>query len=237
MLWGSSFIIIVKPLDAFDKRNLLSTTFHIYPSTTYIPSFAEITALAETKLETFFHTLSLDLQPKIDVELHTNNPDRVVPTDINSPATWSQNHYAWFRVGNVMGGTDAYFQDSTKLDNETRAIDRDIKIEALTKQSKTEKPSDLVNACLQLQHEWWFRRSAGQPGTINVAYGFLASALAELTSGFIYSDDSAWNYDYMPALPTEFDKFYMRPELADQEEYSEWAERCLSGIESDFGGV
>jgi len=34
-----------------------------------------------------------------------------------------------------------------------------------------------------------------------LAYGLIAASLAEITGGFVYSDDGAWDYSYFPALP------------------------------------
>jgi|SRR5262245_39087394 len=88
----------------------------------------------------------------------------------------------------------------------------------------------LINECLANGHHWSFRRSAGQPAIINVAYGMIAGSLAELTEGFIYSDDSAWDYERFPATAQEFFSWYFRPDKAIKAEYAEWAARCIKWI-------
>jgi hypothetical protein len=70
----------------------------------------------------------------------------------------------------------------------------------------------------------------GQPATINVAYGMIAGSLAELTEGFIYSGDSAWDYERFPATAQEFFSWYFRPDKAIKAEYAEWASRCIKWI-------
>ncbi len=212
----------------------MSTTFDVFPSTPYIPTFEEAIALAEVKLQKFFTKLNLDIQLKINVDLHTRKPDIAIPTALESKAQWSKDYYAWFTVNSVAGGTDAYFHDLNKEEANSREISQQIKLETLQKRPKADQDESLIEGCLKQEHEWGFRRSAGQPGMIAVTYGFIASAFAELTHGLIYSDDGAWDSERMPALSSEFDDWYMRPELAIEKEYAEWAERCIDNIEGDF---
>ena len=79
-------------------------------------------------------------------------------------------------------------------------------------------------------HHWSFRRSAGQPAIINVAYGMIAGSLAELTEGFIYSGDSAWDHERFPATTQEFFSWYFRPDKAIKAEHAELAARCIKWI-------
>jgi len=43
-----------------------------------------------------------------------------------------------------------------------------------------------------------------------LAYGLIAASLAEITGGFVYSDDGAWDYSYFPALPEDFFRWYFK---------------------------
>jgi hypothetical protein len=75
----------------------------------------------------------------------------------------------------------------------------------------------------------------GQPGIINIAYGYIAASLAELTDGIIYSDDSAWDYSRFPCKANEFYEFYFRPEKAIGPEYKEWSINCIRSVmEKEF---
>jgi hypothetical protein len=62
----------------------------------------------------------------------------------------------------------------------------------------------------------------------------LASALAQLTEGVVYSDDDAWNYELMPATYDEFNNWYLRPERALIEEDKETASLCLEAIAKEI---
>ncbi|WFR56233.1 hypothetical protein QA584_21845 [Anaerocolumna sp. AGMB13025] len=43
-----------------------------------------------------------------------------------------------------------------------------------------------------------------------LCYGFLAATLARLTTGVVYSDDGAWDYNKFPAEPLDFMRLYFR---------------------------
>jgi len=70
------------------------------------------------------------------------------------------------------------------------------------------------------------RKSIGQPGIINLAYGLIAASLAEITGGFVYSDDGAWDYSYFPALPEDFFRWYFKPEYVVKNEDKVWLQNC-----------
>jgi hypothetical protein len=97
---------------------------------------------------------------------------------------------------------------------------------------KTIEP--LIRECISTGHHWWFRRSAGQPAIISVAYGLIAASLAAITDGFLTSDDSAW--ERLPALPNEFLSWYFRPEKAIGENFREWSQRCLGFLAQELEG-
>lgn len=77
----------------------------------------------------------------------------------------------------------------------------------------------------------------GQPALINLAYGYLAATLAELTNGFIFSDDSAWDYEQFPCRPSEFFDFYFVPEKAISSNCLEWSERCIGLLREEISSI
>ncbi|WP_321827729.1 hypothetical protein [Maribacter dokdonensis] len=81
---------------------------------------------------------------------------------------------------------------------------------------------------------WYFRRSAGQPGIINIGYGIIGASVAELTSGILSSTDGAWDYRQFPAESKEFLEFYFRLDKAINDDNAEWARHCISGIEEEL---
>jgi hypothetical protein len=51
-----------------------------------------------------------------------------------------------------------------------------------------------------------------------------------LTNGYIFSDDSAWDYARFPATAHEFYDWYFIPQKAIDPAFGEWAEKCLTAI-------
>jgi hypothetical protein len=215
----------------------MSTTFEVFPSTHYIPIFEKVTSLTEAKLHNFLLEIGVDKKPQIKVEVHTQNPDTVISTDVRALAKWVKSNYAWFTIDSVIGGTDVYFHNLDDENKEMRKIQEEIKVEIFQTRNADEMGEERIKGCLQQKHSWSFRRSAGQPGMVNLAYGFIASAFAELTNGVIFSDDGAWDHKRFPALSFEFDSWYFRPHLAFDKETAEWAGQCINSIKSEFENI
>lgn len=49
-----------------------------------------------------------------------------------------------------------------------------------------------VSRAKKLYRCWQFRRSALQSAVINISYGLISASVAELTGGFLWTDDGAW---------------------------------------------
>jgi hypothetical protein len=204
----------------------MSTTFDVYPRTKQLPSFAAIIDRSTAELHRFLESVNIGARPRIHVRLQRREDDSHVPFSLDEPARWTEDNYAWFMVGDAAGGTDAYFDD-----------DR-AKIQELWdggfEDPQCKRLEPLIRECISTGHRWWFRRSAGQPAIINIAYGLIAASLGALTDGFITSDDSAWDWQRLPALPDEFLSWYFRPEKAIEENFREWSQRCLGFLPAEL---
>jgi len=154
--------------------------------------------------------------------------DALAQLDYDDSMNWPDDSYAWFAVDNVVGGTDAYYDSVDEL---TREVWADY-----LKQDRLNSLSETVNQCLAVGHYWTFRRSAGQPGVINLVYGLLAGSLAELTDGIVFSDDSAWVWDLLPIAGDEFLKRYFATGGTSNAEAEEWTKRCLGWIPQELSG-
>jgi len=88
----------------------LSTAFDVFPRSDRLPAFSDLLSRASEHLSAFLQELHITASPRISVQLHQIEADRVVPLDLSSPAKWNVDQYAWFVVPPVKGGTDAYFR-------------------------------------------------------------------------------------------------------------------------------
>jgi hypothetical protein len=202
----------------------MSTTFEVYPHSKALPQFGQLLATAEPRLHAYFERYRLGVCPRLLVEVRDGKTHEVRAFTPASPLTWSEKDYAWFYFPEVVGGTDVsvYSVD----DNSTREHWE----EEIRTRERPRTMSGYIAECLSAGHYWTFRRSVGQPAIINVAYGFIAAALAELTEGIIYSGDCAWDYERFPCRAQEFYEFYFQPEHALEAMNKEWAEDCIQRI-------
>ena len=206
----------------------MSTTFDVYPRKREIPSLGALLHRSTAELHTCLASVGVEARPEICCRLRRRADHANVPISRRDEARWSAGAYAWFSVGGVPGGTDAYFEASAE------AI-RECWEEELAN-AKYAPFEPLMREAMAVGHAWSFRRSVGQPAIINIAYGLIAASLASLTDGFLHSIDSAWDWDRLPALPEEFLTWYFRPEQALDVQNREWAERCIAALHEELGG-
>ena len=195
----------------------MSTTFEVYPATRDLPTFAGLLEASLPLLHERLARYGIDARPEIEVRIQDCKTHHPVAFDFDDPLRWNDDTCAWFEIVGVAGGTDAYFEPMDDLTKE-------VWDEFLTEDHF--KPyAAHARRCLAMDHYWSFRRSMGQPGIINLAYGILAGCLANLTDGLVTSDDSAWDWSLMPATGPEFLDFYFVPERTTDLSSKEWANR------------
>ncbi len=209
------------------RNETMSTTFSVYPHTSEIPTFSQIIDLSNRRLHQFLSRCGIDARPRLNVVLRSKKPDLEQPISQDLPARWRDDLYAWFYIPPVPGGTDAYFR---KVDDE----EKEIWLEEIETNKRVNQRRELILSRLEAGHFWNFRRSMGQPAIINLAYGLVAASVAELTDGFIYSGDNAWDYERFPAIAAEFDEWYFRPEETKDTNFREWSERCIRAISAEL---
>lgn len=200
----------------------MSTTFEVHPTTVYIPSIQDIIALATKNIEQFYRFYELPQSRKLSFEFQDINHTVLDATE-DSPLINSEESSLWFYYEELNGGTDAHFRQVDDLDIDC------WNNEILTRKQSQKRAAEIKQS-LEMGHYWIFRRSAGQSAEINLAYGYLASSLAELTNGLIYSNDSAWDYECFPCSSAEFNSFYFKPEMTNAINYKEWSSQCIESI-------
>lgn len=207
----------------------MSTTFEVYTPTKIVPSFNDILALSNKYLAEKLESHGIDGDYIIDVsgrKLYTHD---YVLFDKTRPAIWSKNEeYAWFTVNKQPGGCDAYmynFSDYCGLRLEAWNSEFELNERAKKMESQMRK-------CLDTGFFWAFRRSAGQPAIIHLSYGLIAAAFAELTEGFIYSSDGAWDCAMFPTTAKHFLKNYFDPHYP-VPDHADWAKECIESIRNE----
>ena len=207
----------------------MSTTFDVFPHKKKPPSFGELVENAAPRIRDYLTRHGIRRCPPLHFEVRDNNHESRGYT-LRSPMQWSEQYYAWFYFDGVPGGTDAYWLPVNDLTLECWAYEK-------SERPRSKEMSAYIDECLATGHRWYFRRSAGQPALINLAYGYLAASLAELTDGLIFSDDSAWDYERFPCRASEFFDFYLEPDKAIGSNFREWSARCLEWLREETSGV
>jgi len=200
----------------------MSTTFEVYPMNPGIPSYEAVLELATVRIGEFLRDQGIEV--RLDLAVDVKGPDnRSLEVCKSAPFNIGGEAYSWFYWANRGGGTDAYFHVVEEVDWE--CWENEIQTKAWLG-----VPAEDIRTALGVGHYWAFRRSAGQPGHIALTYGFLAAAVAELTGGFLYSSDGAWDYDSMPCRTGDLITRWFRPELESRVNDAEWYRKCLDAI-------
>ena len=87
-----------------------------------------------------------------------------------------------------------------------------------------------IQASLSLGYYWRFSRCFGTSALIRLAHGLYAGALAELTEGFVFSDNKAWDYSRLPCRASALYDVYLQPEQHSQGEWAADAETFLQRL-------
>lgn len=201
----------------------MSTSFDVFPGKEYIPSFAELLDISNKRIKTYLTSLGVVRSVIVDVEVHNNTDHSNINFNMNDKLIWHDDSYAWFFIHGVGGGTDSYYYKTTELDKE-------IWKEEFKTNIKAQQLHDTICRSMRIGYRWSFRRSAGQPGIINLAYGLIAASLAEITDGFIYSDDGAWDHNCFPALAEDFFEWYFKPKFVRKSDDKVWIQDCIKSI-------
>jgi hypothetical protein len=186
--------------------NVVSTTFTVHPCEHCVPTFSEILDRSTQELHRFLESVDIKARPPVHLRLQRGSDNGHTPFDLRDEARWDKSVYAWFMVGDARGGTDAYYEDSRAYIQEYW--------DGQKEGAEYERFRTKIRKSIDVGHWWTFRRSAGQPAIINLAYGLIAASVASLTDGFVDSIDSAWDSDRLPATADDFLSYYFRPALA-----------------------
>ena len=131
-------------------------------------------------------------------------------------------------VEGIPDGIEAYFYE--KMSN----LEKQVWKESVKAEEKYKKMNKEISSAIEIEHNWIFKKQAGQTGIMVLLYGILAASLAKLTNGFIYSDDGAWDYNLLPANSDDFLSWYLNPEFAQSKEYKDFSTKNIESLREFF---
>ena len=202
----------------------MSTEFDIFPGRPELPRFEEVLALAETHFNAYLGTIGVRTFVDLDVEIRSQSPDVVVVASASGAMRWDDDHYAWFTAADLQGGADAYFWPLNEVTTEYWNED-------LLLRPGFARWREPMAQAIAVGHCWNIRCSINEPAAVRLAHGFLAGAIAQLTGGFVYSDDGAWEHERLPATGEELLATYAR---ARSEEWRATIDAWAAAMRIDF---
>jgi len=209
-----------------NEAKIMSTVFEVYPSSKEIPSYKDVLTLSNEYLAQVLRRAGIDKEYIIDVSIRNCKTHEIVQFEKTRPAVWTtDDEYAWFSVNELPGGCDAYVYSANDPFT-SECWDDEFASNKRAKEVETE-----MRKCFMLGFYWAFRRSAGQPAVINLSYGLIAAAFTELSNGFVFSDDGAWDYALFPTNANRFLQSYFDPQYP-VPEYANWARECIGSIKN-----
>ncbi len=209
----------------------MSTTIEIISVETNEITFREVIDLSEKYIESFLKSIGVKKKINLEVNIHDINEKYIVNVNLSDKFEWKKNEYAWFTIKGIDGGTAAYCE--LVSDMKMNPKNPWWRLDYLKEENKIINNIDIkIEKIKKLNTMWYFRRSAGQSAIINISYGTISASIAELTSGILFSDDGAWDYECFPTESNQFLEFYFRPEKAISNDNAKWAKRCIDAIKT-----
>ena len=81
----------------------MSTSFEVYPKTSFIPSFQDILDLSTIQLHKFLDNFEINYKPQISVRLNYVKSHDAKPLNLQAVAKWDDSTYAWFHLPPLVG--------------------------------------------------------------------------------------------------------------------------------------
>jgi len=206
----------------------MSITIDVYPEIPELPDPQKLLDLSMQRLWARLREYSIWVEPLIHVSLLTPFPPVMTVPPIGSEGRdhFDRIDYAWFTVGQVPGGSDAYV---------CSVWDEDI--EYWSKMASTENRPLYYERMKRIRRYLvnggkyvYFRCSMFQPSYVYLTFGLIAASFAQLTNGLLVSYDGAWDTERFPATAEEFDMWYFRPEMAISPENKRGAEYHINNL-------
>lgn len=197
----------------------MSMSFEIFPTKEKKPSCNEIIKYSVKLFNQFLE------KEKILRNVNIIASEVTVDNEIcTNPAflTLEVNRHTVFKL-NEEGEVYAFYHELTELD-------KDFWNEEVQGNKNAQSMEEKIGTNQKIGYFWSVKRTIGQPAIVSLYYGYLATAIAVLTEGIIYSDDGAWDYSRLPIEGKVFETEYLDVENIDDIMVKNNIERWLSEL-------
>ena len=197
-------------------------SFEVFPTNNYIPSNEEVIILSKKYLVEYLEKQNIYLDIRIKSETYFVQNNTITE---NNGLINDETKYESFVI-NGSGQALVFYHKADDMLQEfwDEEIASNIRAKAL---------EDSINTNKNLGYSWSIKRTMGQTAIVNIYYGFLALSIANLTDGFIYSDDGAWEYTCFPSMPYDFQKQYLNISKLQDSNIKEFINKCLFELKTE----
>ncbi|UBV45185.1 hypothetical protein LAJ19_20470 (plasmid) [Deinococcus taeanensis] len=186
------------------------SSLSVYPGAPRTPTTREVHTRTSSKLWAHLDSLGIHARPDLRVQM-LSIPDRQPwAADLDALFEWDEYHYQWWdaeadesRIIASCGTMNPEWGE----DPATHGLPFTL--------ARIDDPAVVEQARVRGRY-WRIQYVAPQPPLARLVYGCLASALAELTSGVLFTTDHVWDHERFPARPAAFDQWYLRPDQTQQ---------------------
>lgn len=210
----------------------MSTTIDIFPVATLDITFDQVLELSQKNIDAFLKSIGINKDVVLEVNLYRNQGEKI-DFKLSDKFIWNDecDEYVLFTIKGILAIAEVYietiYQDGCP--------DPWWQLEEIIKTDKDIKDLDIkVDQIKKRNKKWYVRCQWSNPTIMYVSYGLIGAAIAELTSGILYSYDGAWEIDAFPADSKEFLDFYYRKEKAKSSEYYERALHSYDAIKEEL---
>jgi len=184
----------------------MSASIDIFPVEILDFTFDQVIKLSQHNLDAFLDSIDVHKQVKLKAKLY-DKKGTLKPFSLDDRFQWDvEDETLMFSLENVYGVLEAYNEPIKEPGCPNPWWPLDVIIQP---QNPIEDVESKVEKIKRLNWYWYIRCQWSNPSIMYLTCGMIAAAIAELSSGLIYTDD-AWDPRHFPATYTEFLDFYYR---------------------------
>jgi hypothetical protein len=207
----------------------MSLNFTVYPGISEIPTYQEVFDFSSIKIREFLlKHLNIKKHLILNGKIQDAKKNKEVCINLGDKFKWKEENFIYVYAEGIPDGIDIYFYEKMS------ELEKQVWKESMESEEQYKKMKKEISRAIAIEHNWIFKKQAGQQGVMVLLYGILAASLAKLTNGFIYSDDGAWDYNILPAKSDDFFSCYLNPEFAKNNEYKEFSLKNIESLRKTF---
>jgi hypothetical protein len=151
-------------------------------------TFGQVMKRANDNLNFFLSGKGLVCNKPFVVQILARNSNQCYSVTPDCFFDWEEDYYAWFSVEGIPGGTEAVCQSLSRNPDPANDLSRFVDLVSTKALEISDFPHKLKQVS-KLDRRWNFQRSETDDAIADACTVMLATAVAELSDGFLLSSD------------------------------------------------